>query len=157
VVDVARKDLEDLKDDKSDSILENMTAPVESLPSEPITIKPSPLAELPKDDPLTKDQWRTLLAIADTIVPPIIESTKDSVPFKAIAVEPSKYADVVKTIDGYAAASEHIDKTEDLTKQYLAERPSKVPGFKEAIWRFLALNTPPDQLKLITIILNMLQ
>lgn len=136
-----------------------MTAPVESLHAEPIShiIKDSPLGDLPKDDPLTKDQWRTLLAIADTVVPAIIESTKPTTPFKAIAVEPKKYASVVATIDRYAAESEHVNKTENLTQEYLSERPSKIPQFRDALYRFLALNTPPDQVKLIGIILNLLK
>ena len=136
-----------------------MTAAVESLPSEPIShiIKDSPLGDLPKDDPLTKDQWRTLLAIADTVVPAIIESTKPSTPFKAIAVESKRYAGIVATIDKYARESEHVNKTENLTQEYLAERPSKIPGFRDALYRFLALNTPPDQVRMIGIILNLLK
>jgi hypothetical protein len=133
-----------------------MTVPVESLRSEPIIIKDSPLRGLP-ESPLSDSQWRTLLAIADTIVPAIVESTKPSTPFKSLALESSRYRQVTATIDKYALESQHIDKTDDLTLQYLAERPSKIPRFKEAIWRFLALSTPPQDLRMITIILNLLK
>jgi hypothetical protein len=124
---------------------------------EPISIKSSPLPSLSKEDPLTKDQWRTLLAIADTIVPAIVENKKDTPAFKAKAVEAVQYASIVSGLEKQAAESQHIDKTEDVVKQYLAERPSKLPGFKEAIWRFLTTSVPPDQLKIMQIALNLLQ
>lgn len=134
-----------------------MTMSVESLPSEPVIIKDSPLGSLPDPSPLSSSQWRTLLALADTIVPAVVESTKPSTPFKALALEPPRYRQVTATIDKYALESQHTDKTDDLTLQYLAERPSKLPRFKEAIWRFLAFSMAPQDLRKVTMILNLLE
>lgn len=127
------------------------------MPSEPVSIKGSPLPALSTEDPLSKDQWRTILSIADTIVPAIVESTKSSTPFKVKAVEASQYASTVAFLEKKAIESEHVDKTQDIVKNYLAERPSKVPGFKETLWRLLSTSVPVDQLKLMQIVLNLLQ
>jgi hypothetical protein len=128
-------------------------AAAETFNVEPVTIKASPRAPKPEEDPLTQDQWRTLLAIADTVVPAIVEQSKGTVSFKAIAVEPTEYARAVTAIEKHALRQQRTDFAID----YLKERPSQLPAFKEAVWRFLALNTPQDQLKAMRMGLNLLQ
>jgi hypothetical protein len=129
-----------------------MAAP-EDFNTEPVAIKSSPLAPLPMEDVVTADQWRTLMAIADTVIPTVIEKSKEKTAFKELAIEPRDYSIAVATIDKHALRAEH----KDLTIEYLNERPSQNPVFREAVRRFLALSTPKDLLKLMQLGLNLLQ
>jgi molybdopterin-guanine dinucleotide biosynthesis protein A len=125
----------------------------EQFDMEPVTIKSSPVAPIPGEDPLTKDQWRTLMAIADTVVPTVVEKSKGKTAFKALAVDSVDYSRALTTIEKHASHSQR----RDIASEYLKERPSQLPAFREAVHRFLALNTPHDLLKLMQTGLNLLQ
>ncbi|KIW04861.1 uncharacterized protein PV09_04043 [Verruconis gallopava] len=115
----------------------------------PVMIKDSPLAPVPAEDPLTKDQWRTLLAIADAVVPTVVEKRKGKESFSAVALESKEYAAVVAELEQHTQDA-------DLAVKYLKERPSQNPVFKESLWRLFGENTPKDLVKLMALVLNLL-
>src|ERR1700759_3984282 len=114
--------------------------------------KPSPIADLPTTDPLNKDQWRTILAFADTIVPCIqpIGSARKGID---LALPESEYNATLNKIEQYASLSGNPD----LAKQYLSERPSDSQAFKDNLYRLLALYCPDDLRQQLTLSLTLLK
>jgi hypothetical protein len=104
-----------------------------------------------KDDPLTKDQWRTLLAMADAIVP-CVKPTGSAGP-QELEVSSSVYATSLGAIEKFALASDEVG----LAKTYLSERPSQSPEFVECLHRLMAFNVPSDLKQQMTLGLNLLK
>ncbi|KAF2461906.1 putative long chain fatty alcohol oxidase [Lineolata rhizophorae] len=118
---------------------------------------PSPLPPLSTADPLTAEQWRTFLAIADAVVPSIVS---EGDPSSTIPVMATGFDDVVGTLARGMPKSAGADAANDqdrtaLARDYLAESASSNPGFKPTAWRMLA-QMPADARKQLTGVLNLL-
>jgi hypothetical protein len=105
----------------------------------PTTPKEAPLAPLSSTDPLNQDQWRTLLAFADTVVPCIrpVRSARKGID---LALPDNDYAITLNKIERYTIASGN----RELATQYLSERPSDSQVFKDNLYRLLSLFVPAD-------------
>jgi hypothetical protein len=130
-----------------------MADQAETLPERRVSVKASPIAPLSKEDPLTKNQWRILMAFADTVIPSIIQETRGKVAFKERAIPAGEYATVLTDIETHALRGEHNGLAED----YLAERPSQLPEFRANMHRFLGLYTPKDLRQLLAMGLDLLE
>jgi len=126
-------------------------AEASSLPSAPVPPKATPLPPLSKDEPLTKDQWRTILALADAMVP-CVKPAGAAGP-KDLEVPASVYVTSLANIEEFALASDEVG----LAKAYLSERPSEVPEFVESLHRLLSFNIPSDMKQQMTMGLNLLK
>ena len=111
----------------------------------------SPLPPPPEGEILTEAQWRTLMAVADTIIPSIEVS---STPLdEKLAIQASDYA----------SAIEQVQKTsppnagEDVAKKYLQENASSTPGFKDALHRQFGHYMREEAVKGIRVILSALE
>lgn len=111
----------------------------------------SPLPPVPKGEVLTESQWKTLLAIADTIVPAVEASSSPSL--HKLSVQASEYTNAVEQIQKAVPA----DGPSDAVQKYLAERPGSLPGFKELIQRQFGDYMREDALKGIRVILSTLE
>lgn len=118
----------------------------------PVTPKASTLPSLSKEDPLGPAQWRTFMAIADTVIPSI-KPASSAQGMNELAVPDEEYAQIVTRMKSHCLH----DSNEGLAVQYLEERPSTNPHFKELIWRYLSLNLPEDQKQLLRLSLNLLK
>ena len=123
------------------------------LNASPVSPKASPVPARPAEDPLTKDQWRTLLAIADTIVPSI--HAESAGPSKhGLVIDDSAYSLTLSTLQQRLKPTD--GKVDVLAKKFLEERPSENPAFKEILTRFFGLWAPSEAKQQITLILNLL-
>ena len=115
----------------------------------------SPLeAPLPlprKGEALTDSQWITLMAIADTFIPSIGVSSKDSP--RTLGLSKSDYTSAEETVRS------RLPPTEDanLATRYLSENPSSVPGFRELLGRFMRDYLHTEAQKGIRVILSALE
>lgn len=118
----------------------NLLAPLES-----------PLPPPPEGEVLTKAQWETLMAVADTVIPSI-----------EVSSTPSRQKLTIQASD-YAAATEQIQKSipaaagKDVVQNYLLENASSIPGFKEAIHRLFGHYMREDAVKGIRVMLSALK
>jgi hypothetical protein len=103
------------------------------------------------EDPLTTDQWRTLLAICDTVIPAIQPEAvaKRSAHF---ALPADEYAQEVAKIE-----KENQEKSRELSAQYLAESASSLQEFRDGLHRILGQSVPPDALKDLVMVLYLLK
>jgi hypothetical protein len=115
---------------------------VESLTSAPVSPKDSPLPPVPAEDPITKDQWRTLLSLADCIIPSI-QPSSIAQPTSQLAVSDPDYGTALGKIEQYAVA----DGGNGLAKKYLEEKASDIPAFTENLRRILTFYVPTDMKK----------
>ncbi|KAL8748650.1 MAG: hypothetical protein Q9184_007163 [Pyrenodesmia sp. 2 TL-2023] len=111
----------------------------------------SPLPPVPTGDVLTDSQWKTLLAIADTIVPAVEASSTHSL--IKLSVQPSEYTSAVEQIQKAVPP----DAPSDAVQKYLAERAGSLPRFKELIQRQFGDYMREDALKGIRVILSTLK
>jgi hypothetical protein len=123
------------------------------LRTEPVDVKASPLPPAPAEDPLTKDQWRTLLAFADSIIPSVVPHSSGQTSSDVRAIPAGEYASATVSIENHALGGGHTG----LAKAYLDERPSQLPAFKENVYRFLGLHTPHELRKLLAFGLDTLK
>ncbi|KAF2396408.1 long-chain fatty alcohol dehydrogenase [Trichodelitschia bisporula] len=105
-------------------------------------IKSSPLPPVGPLDPLSEDNWRTLLAFADAVIPSIRPASTSGSTSNIKALPQAEYATVLAATEANAAP-----EGKSIVKQFLEERPSDNPAFKEQLYRWLAHYTPPDQRK----------
>jgi hypothetical protein len=128
--------------------------PEPELRTEPVAIKASPLPPASAEDPLTKDQWRTLLALADTVIPSIVPESPGQVSSASVrAISAGEYASAAVKVENYALQGGETG----LAKSYLDERASHLPEFKRNVSRFLGLHTPYELRKLLAFGLNTLK
>ena len=111
----------------------------------------SPLPPPPEGEVLTAAQWRTLMAIADAILPSIEVSTTLST--EKLAVQASEYASAIDQIQKFIPVAADTE----VTRYYLQENASSTPGFKESIHRQLGHYVREDALKGIRVILAALE
>lgn len=118
----------------------NLIAPLES-----------PLPSPPSGDVLTNSQWTTLMAIADTIIPSISDSSQSS--SGGLQVESTEFATAVKILN---AKIPDTGKG-DLARAYLQESPSTLPGFKQFLQRVIGDYMREDARKGLRVLLSALE
>ena len=101
----------------------------------------NPLPPPPEGEVLTAAQWRTLMAIADTIIPCVQASTTSS--HNKLHIPASEYANAVQRI------KKHISPTSDgqAAERFLQESASSTRGFKGSLHRQLGHYVREDALK----------
>lgn len=122
-----------------------------SLQSNLISPLTSPLPPPPEGEILTSEQWTTLLAIGDTVIP-AIESSSDPSSNK-LALSPFEYASTVEALQSIKAPN---DDTQ-LIQKYLVECPSSIPALKELLHRTLCEYLRPDARNGVLVILSALK
>jgi hypothetical protein len=110
--------------------------------------KASPLPPVSSEDPLTQDQWRNLLAFADTVVPAIVPD-RSAVGPNDLPLGAAEYGATLATVKRYADAS--------LAESYLLERASDLQPFKDNIYRLLSCYVPEDLKQQLTLGLTLLK
>lgn len=114
----------------------------------------SPLPDPPAGEAFTADQWATLLAIMDTVIPTI---HRDSV---SAASTPTVHAiPEVKYNAGIHHARENVVDLpkDDVLDEYLAERPSQCPGFEDLLKRTLVEYSRSDARQGLALVLSALK
>ncbi|OAL56424.1 long chain fatty alcohol oxidase [Pyrenochaeta sp. DS3sAY3a] len=124
-----------------------------SLPTEPVSPKATPLPPLPSEDPLTPAQWKTLLAIADTVVPAIKPMSTANTRTE-IAIVDNEYSTAVSKLRGLTPKDD--PDVEAAVKDYLEDYASKDPAFKLQLQRLFAMYMPHSQRKELIMLLNIL-
>lgn len=122
-----------------------------SLSTQTVSPKAASLPAIPDEDPFTPAQWKTLLAIADAVIPAVKPASVASVQSE-FAVKENEYATAVSQLEGNSEESSKAVATE-----YLHESASSLPDFKGAWHRFFMLNTPQDARKQLAMVLNALE
>ena len=118
----------------------NLLAPLES-----------PLPPPPEGEVLTATQWRTLMAIADAIIPSIEVSATPS--HDKLSLQASDYANAIDQVKRYTPTS----ADGEAAQRYLQESASSTPGFQESIHRQLSRYVREDGIKAIRVILSALE
>lgn len=119
----------------------------------PVTPKASPLPPGPDTDPLTPSQWRILLAFADAVIPTILpEATAD--PQKELGVPANSYSQALTTLESTWLRG--AEDPQGIARQYLEERPSQNPAFRDIIYRYIGTHVPADLRAQLTMGLNLL-
>ena len=124
------------------------------LQTEPISPRATPLPPLPSEDPFTPAQWKTLLAIADAIVPPIKPADAAKAPAD-IAVADPEYSTAVSALRARIPEEKDADAVA-VAREYLAEHASQNPAFKAELQRAFALCMPQSQRKQLAMVLDVL-
>lgn len=123
----------------------------ETLPSALVPPKATTLPRLPTEDPLTSAQWRTLLAIVETIVPAVkpvaVAHTR-----KEIAVNDNEYSAALTSLIALTSAPDG----EAAAKALLEDNPAQDPLFIQELRRVIALTLPQSNRKDLTMVLNIL-
>ena len=124
-----------------------------ALPTQPVSPEATPLPPLPADDPLTPAQWKTLLAIADAVVPTIkpISTAKTQT---EIAVTDTEYSTAVNRLRDLTP--ENDPEAQTAAKEYLEEYASRDPAFRLELRRLFAIYMPQSQRKELGMVLNIL-
>lgn len=110
-----------------------------TLSTSPVDPKAAPLPPLPAIDPLTPEQWATLLAIMDTVIARVVPAggdndTNDGTVSDGIFIDKEEYSraldDLTQYMDRQTAAA------------YLEESATSVPGLRDAMLRIIGLHMP---------------
>lgn len=101
-------------------------------------------------DPLTPEQWTTLVAITDAIIP-AIRSNEPATSTTALAVSSAEFEDALQKVKASSGAND-----ED-ARAYLEESVSQVPGFQDSLRRRLGQYLHGQGQKDISFILNALK
>lgn len=124
-----------------------------SLPTQPVSPKATPLPPLPPEDPLTQAQWKTLLAIADAVIPSIkpmsTANAKSELP-----VTDKDYSTAVSKLK--ALVPENDPNADIAVKDYLDDHASKNPAFRVELQRVFALYMCENLRKELVMVLNVL-
>ncbi|KAH8731605.1 long chain fatty alcohol oxidase [Phaeosphaeriaceae sp. PMI808] len=124
-----------------------------SLPIEPVSPNPTPLPPLPAEDPLTPAQWKTLLAIADAVIPAIKPKSIATLDTD-VAVTDIEYSNAVTTLR--ALTPENDPDATAAANDYLEHNASSNPLFQLQLQRIFAMYMPQSTLKEFTMVLNIL-
>jgi len=112
-----------------------------SLPAEIVEPDAAPLPPLPQIDPFSPAQWKTLLAIADAVIPSL--RPRSTARASDLSVGDVDYSIRLTSLQN----AELINDNGDVARQYLAETPSSISAFKDSLWRFVGWHMPPSQRK----------
>ncbi|QSS54850.1 long chain fatty acid oxidase [Histoplasma capsulatum var. duboisii H88] len=125
---------------------------VSPLTSTTVEILESPLPPAPAASTvLTPLQWKTLLALADTVIPSIRPRSAAVCP-GACTISDAEFALATHTLQSVQNDFAHSD----IAVQFLAENASSVPEFKESMCRVLGQQLPDEARRGISVILNAL-
>ena len=111
----------------------------------------TPLPPVPPGEVLTPSQWITFLAIADTIVPSIADSSTQ--PLDDLVLEMDEYNNAIRKIQKTLPAG----APSDAVQKYMKDKPSSTPGFKDLMHRTFGHYMRDDALKGIRVILSALE
>lgn len=113
----------------------------------------SPLAtflpEAPGDDVLTAEQWASLLAIAETVIP-LISRAGNSTGKAQLSVSESEYDNLVEDLK----QSIENPPADSLIVEYLSEGATTYEAFQRELQRTLSVYVREDARKGIAFILN---
>ena len=109
------------------------------------------LPPVPAGEVLTKSQWATLLAIADTIIPAIEAHPSSSI--DKLVIPTSEYTTALHSVRNEATTNAGRDAVES----YFGEKGSSVPGFQQSLQRTFSHYIREDALKGIRVILSALE
>jgi hypothetical protein len=123
----------------------------EELSTQTVSPKAASLPPLPEEDPFTPAQWKTLLAIADTVIPTIKPASLAD-PQTEKAIGDSEYGTAMTTLKERAA-----EPTDALTTAYFQEKPSTIPQFRDIWYRQFGMFMPQDARKQLAGLLNILE
>jgi len=121
------------------------------LPAETVSPKVATLPRIPSEDPLTSAQWKTLLAIADAVIPVV----------KPIAIARTR-SEIAATDNEYSTAISALtaltpdEDAQGAAKAFLEDSPASNPVFRDELRRVLALSLPQAKRKELTMVLNIL-
>ena len=101
----------------------------------------NPLPPPPEGEVLTAAQWRTLMAIADTIIPCVEASTTSS--HNKLSISASEYANAIQRIKSNISAT----SDDQAAERFLQESASSTPGFRESVHRQLGHYVREDAVK----------
>lgn len=113
----------------------------------------TPLPPAPSKDPLTPDQWRNYWAFADTVVPACHMGPDTTVSSPNLILDAAEYEMAFNQIDNYNLDGKHPG----LAKEYLEEKPSDNPLFRENVYRLLSMYLPKDLFQQLTLGLTLLK
>ncbi|KAL6706026.1 hypothetical protein ACN47E_006128 [Coniothyrium glycines] len=126
---------------------------VAELETEPVSPKATPLPPLPSEDPLNPAQWKTLLAIADAVVPTIRPmSTADAQ--TQLPTADTDYSTAVSTLSKLSPEG-HLD-AENAARELLDDCASKDPRFRLELQRIFALYMPQSKRNELSMLLTVL-
>lgn len=121
--------------------------------TEPVSPKATPLPPLPSQDPLTAAQWKTILAIADAVVPAVRPmSTADAQ--TQIAATDIQYSTAISKLQ--QLTPENDPNSDSAAREYLEEYASKDPRFRLDLQRIFGVCMPQSQRKELCMLLNVL-
>ncbi|KAJ4288425.1 hypothetical protein N0V90_011660 [Kalmusia sp. IMI 367209] len=116
-----------------------------------VSPKATTLPPIPSEDPLTPAQWKTLLAIAETVIPAV----------KPIAIARSR-TEIVATDNEYSATISTLKSLtpdpdgEAAAKALLDDSAVSSPVFRDELRRVVALVLPQSNRKELAMVLNIL-
>lgn len=111
----------------------------------------APLPPPADGEVLTAAQWRTLMAIADTVIPAIeVSSTPSN---SRLCVQASAYANAIDKV----RKGVNAEAQDDLPQRYLQENASSVPAFQETLRRLLGECVREEARKGVRVILSALE
>ena len=115
----------------------------------------TPLAAPPTEDIFTPEQWTTLMSIMDAVIPSIHRSSDPN------NSQDNEKTQLVVSDEAYQANADHLSEkvigTWDELDQYMAERPSEIPKFKDFLRRMLGCYVPEKGRKGLGFILSSLK
>jgi hypothetical protein len=126
---------------------------VATLNTASVSPKATPLPPLPSEDPLTPAQWKTLLAIADAIVPTIKPMSTANARTE-LATTDTEYSTAISKLR--QLTPEDDPDADSAAREYLEEHASKDPRFRLELQRIFALYMPQSQRKELCMVLNVL-
>jgi choline dehydrogenase-like flavoprotein len=122
-----------------------------SLHTDTVSPKAAALPPLPTQDPLTPEQWRTLFAITDAVIPSI-QSRSAGQSKRVLSLTANDYAKAVSTLTSLAPS----DEREGLAETYLNECASSNPAFRDTLHRFFGFYAPQKVRNELQLVLNIL-
>jgi hypothetical protein len=124
-----------------------------TLSTEPVSPKATPLPPLPSEDPLTSQQWKILLAIADAVIP-AIKPMSTAKTRTEIAATDTDYSTAISKLR--ALTPENDPDAVTAVKDYLDDYASQDPAFRAELQRVFAMYMPQNQRKELCMVLNVL-
>lgn len=112
------------------------------------------LPHLPEDPVFDEVQWKTLLAIADVVIPALTsagDTQTDGLHKKAIPA-----GEMQAAVNDLAGRIELPD-ADRLAREYLQENASSIPQVKEAIRRAFIVSLPPEVRQRLSTMLSTLK
>lgn len=111
----------------------------------------SPVQPPPDPNVLTDSQWRTLAAIFDATIAPMIQTSGGATANTHLLVSNLDYAAALGTLTDISVG---VDNPNTLAKTYLAESATSCPDFKESVLRLFSDHVDASQRKSLLFLVN---